>query len=468
MYQGQARGLTRGFNVTTLFEPRLVLANFDEVFAYDTRPESRPIVLGRGVWQKAVLLPNQTGYVLVAPSVPSNLTPEAEAWSAPRRVIIPSLESGQLCRDLLNDEKAWASLIAEVTGKGPVQVWAQVFSPGVAAIVEALVAASIEVDTTELPRVSGQTVAFWNTKIGGREFLQSIPVVREALPAAIICNTLVEVIALVATTNMDQGLVVKTNSSTGGAGVWVFPPDTPCQMDEITHSLSSPRWGGKNGSKQKRPDEVVGPYLVEEMVGVPSVNSSPTADFRIWANGHADLVGIGEQLLEEGVAYRGCRYPVRGDNSQIESCITLGRKICAALHRRGYRGFVNVDFMLLENGDVRIAEMNLRQSAPLDQFLVMRRRFGSGWERRKAYLCEEGMALSAPVETTSALYRILERQLHLAKGEMVCPLAIYEDSLAPGRRVSLLSVADSLSAAEKLTALARALVGGSSNERRDA
>jgi hypothetical protein len=446
--------------MTKLFGVEMVLANFDELFASHNPDDGRVIFPARGLWQKAVLVPEQEEYVLVAPSIPSNLTSRSEAWFAPGSVIVPLPHSGQLCTDLLRDGETLKRLLAEVSSKSPVKLWAQVFSPGVTKIVEALSARGIDVDTTELPVVSPQRVAFWNTKIGGRELLQSIPVIREALPAAFVANTLIEVISILATADVNQGLVVKANLSIGGSGVWMFPLGEPRQPEELGKKLTTRHRAQERGAKSIPMGDVIGPYVIEEMVGVPGDNSSPTVDFRINSDGRVELIGLGEQSLKDAVAYRGCHYPARGDQAQFEHCISLGHQICAELHRRGYRGLVNLDFVMLQDGRVLVSEMNLRQSSPLDQFLVMRRLFGERWPQDKSFICEEDVTLRLPVEETNTLSQFLDSHLKLEVGELVQPLAIYDGGGTSRREVSLLTVANSLTAAETLAAAARSLANG--------
>ena len=75
----------------------------------------------------------------------------------------------------------------------------------------------------------------------------------------------------------------------------------------------------------------------------------------------------------------------------------LGQRAAEAFGRRGYRGLCNVDFVVTADERMMLAEVNLRQSAPLDQWLVQQRRHGRGWNERGAYRCDEDVP--ADVET---------------------------------------------------------------------
>jgi hypothetical protein len=318
-------------------------------------------------------------------------------------------------------------------------------------LIDALIKCGVDVDTMSLPRVSGYTVAFWNTKLGGRDILQGDPQVRAALPPAVVCNTLAEVVALVATEDNDRGLVVKANSSMGGEGAWVFPPHLPRGLEAFANTSTGYKGRHKRGYGKKGITQISGPYLVEEMVGDVSRNCSPTADFWISDEGHVDLLGIGEQLLYEGVAYHGCRYPIQAEQNRLGRCTELGELICAHLYRRGYRGFVNVDYVLPPGDSVWVAEVNLRQSAEFDQFLVMHRLFGESWRKSMAFVCEEAVPLARVHATTQELERSLAQGFRLGEGQRVLPLAIYGGERTA--TATLLTIAEDTNTAEALSAL---------------
>jgi hypothetical protein len=338
-----------------------------------------------------------------------------------------------------------------------VRIVPQLHSPGIEVLVDALLTSGIDVDTAELPLVSGYTVAYWNTKVGGRELLQSDPQVRRSLPSAAVCNTLAEVTALVATADINQGIVVKANSSMGGVGTWTFPANADRRAEVISTTISEQKSRGvsrwKPTYRKKTGWETAGPYIVEEMVGDIERNCSPTADFWISVDSPGELIGMGEQLLEDGVAYHGCRYPIRAEPARLERCVELGLLICMQLHRRGYRGFLNVDYILPPDGGVWVAEINLRESAPLDQFLVMRRLFGDSWADKMSFVCEEAVALHGHSATVQDVSESLLSELELHKDQIALPLAVYD---GPVQEVaSVLVVAGDRMSVETLAAVTR-------------
>ena len=430
---------------------RLVLANFLEVFG--DAPSGA--TLGGGLPDKAVLAQEDGAYTLIAPVTPANCKPVLCAWPEPGCVVTPAHRSGSLCGDLLHDKAAWHEVLGACADADVVQVWPQVFSPGVEAVVEALVDAGVRADVENLPRVSALAVRYWNTKVGGRDFLQSVPEVRPILPAALVCNTLVEAVTLIAG-EPERGFVVKANGSIGGAGVTFFPPGSARDLDGLVARLKET--GGSCKSKgSKAVADVIGPYLVEELVGAPEHNVSPTADFHIHADGTVEFVGIGRQLLAGGVAYRGVSSPDGMPAEVIQRCVTAGRRVGTTLARRGYRGYLNVDFVVDAAGRVALAEMNLRQSAPLDQFLVMRRLFGAGQAEGRSFVCAEDIETTWPFETAAEVAQLLV-ELPLAPGDFLYPLVVVGGAQLGVRRVSLLAVSKTLRAAERLLAAAGALL----------
>ena len=165
----------------------VVLANFAEAYGGG--------MASSALWQKASLLSARPGYLLIAPGEPF-----APAGEAPAQTCVPWSRPGEaLSWALLADPQAWEVL--ETCGREserPLRLWAQVHSEGVAEIVRRLERRRIAVETEYLPAVSGGTVAYWNTKSGARTVLAEVPELAPHLPAATLCDTLAEVIAIVA------------------------------------------------------------------------------------------------------------------------------------------------------------------------------------------------------------------------------------------------------------------------------
>ncbi|MCL4467182.1 MAG: hypothetical protein M1389_14390 [Chloroflexi bacterium] len=433
----------------------VVLANFDEVFA-----PFQPLALGprgrpAGLWQKAVLLASQPGYVLVAPGRPSSLDPLPPACYPPRAIVQPRRYGGELCRDILKEEAAWKQLLAGIDREQSTRVLAQVFSPGAEDFIGRLLDVGVAVDTTDLPRVSGHTVSHWNSKVGGRELLQGIPAVADALAPSVVCSNRREVETVVAKANRSRALVVKANRSMGGAGLWIFPAGSACSEAAVNERLGTAPRPGKQGTRGYNPSSMPEPYLVEEMAGELGANVSPTADFQIQPNGSVLLLGLGEQVLDDGVAYRGCRYPLRATSSQTGNCESLGRAICCELWARGYRGFANIDFVALADGTVRVIEINLRQSAPLDQFLIMRRHFGDGWADHKAFACMEGIVLRNSESAIEIAGQLLKTAATSRQATLLCLLAIHAAEADRRPTASVFSAADNLGVAQQQLEKAR-------------
>ena len=442
------------------FDFDLIVANFDELAFLPHDLKVDKIAGTLGFWQKSFLVADRAGYIVIAPAAPSNAA--SELYGSPQfsELIIPKILSGDVSKDVVNDDEAWSRLIVALSDRGRVRLWAQVFSPGVDALARALRRAGVDVDMGDLPLVSPYTVAFWNTKVGGRDLLETIGA--EALPRATLCNSIAEVMTNIAAAGSKTGFVVKADSSVGGSGVWLFPPDSSRTIASIKTTFASDPKASKIHDKRSVAMNRDGPYLVEELIGSLGTNSSPTADFRILESGENLLIGIAEQLLEGGTAYRGSSYPIAANSLGVSQCVSLGRRVCERLYQRGYRGLVNIDYIVPANGEPRIAELNLRQSAPLDQFLVIRRLFGEDWEGHpfRAYICDERVALHEPIYTTRALYNVISKRHPLSDGEAILPLAIYGDRARKTLYASILALGATQESTRNLLSAVRCLLSG--------
>lgn len=375
------------------FSCDIVLANFDEVLAGPQQMRNSAL------WQKALLTPRDGGYILVAPRPVPREVSQMKAVPTPGAIVVPTRQSGRVTWDLLADVRAWAALIEHVRQlpivDRPVRLWAQVHSAGVQEVSERLERDGIDLDKGWIPAVAGGTVDYWNTKIGMRALLSSDDSVANLLPSATTCMTIPDVVGVVASSPL-RGYVVKPDRGLGGVGVVVFPPEVErtreSTVERLRHTIQhvtgrSDEAGDDEGPKAYA--DVSGPFIVEELMGFPETNRSPSVDVLVGELGSATCIGIVLQRLRDGVGYEGAE-SVR---STAPEWAEIACRVGQVVGRRGYRGLCNVDLVVTEDGAVFIAELNLRQSAPLDQLLTMTRLFGTEWARTltfRSWECFEG------------------------------------------------------------------------------
>jgi hypothetical protein len=333
----------------------LVVGNFDDAFR---DPESMSASASSGMWQK-VLWRARAPYVLIAPERPDWLN--IRGLPEPARTF-PRHGSFDICRAMLRDEDDMNDLYRSLMGYDAVRLMFQVYSPALEELVESLRELGLR-SWHGVPNVSSSTVAYWNTKIGGSAVLNGIEGAKKYRPASTIAYSAASLDSLTRGLPERVQIVVKPNVSLGGVGMELYSRSGPREPMAAPESTKS--------SKCFAVAENSWPRLVELIEGDLASNCSTTWDFDIVRPGDVALVGAGEQLLDGGLRYRGCHS--LGHTLSIESRQAIceaGSSVAIALSHEGYVGPLNLDFVVTPEEKIALVEMNVRQSAPMDQFLV--------------------------------------------------------------------------------------------------
>ena len=375
---------------------------------------------------------------LVADKIPHVLVTARESLSllsagAPTvRTVVVRDAADQLASALLVDDDALRALVDATRSASRVGFRFQVWTEAVETVARTLLSAGVQLDLQDVPRVSGATVALWNTKRGGREILESIDSLKPFLPCAEFCFNASEISQLLEA-RRQGGLswIIKPDASLGGNGIVVVDERQP---DSVALSIRI-REASRRSTKGRVADVTHSGWMVEELIGDIATNVSPTADYRVHAAG-AEFVGIGLQILRDGVGYVGVR-SLPSAAPYRDRCVALGDDVCKELERRGYRGPVNVDFVVTASGRVAVVEVNVRQSAPLETFAALRRRFGPNWESI-GYVSEMARVVTSP---PSAWGEVRLRAQHHTWTDYVAVAPEDGDASSPGPIRILVSTA---------------------------
>jgi ATP-grasp domain len=260
----------------------------------------------------------------------------------------------------------------------PVRLGAQQWTDAMAEVAERLNADGVPLDTRTVPTVSGATVRYWSTKIGTAELLARLPSVAPHVPRSTIVAGLADAIAVAET--LAGPSVLKPNETAGGAGIVALAPGDAPQPDDLARRMRATV--GSHKHPKKRAVELNGPYLLQERVGT-TASLSPTLDFWI-EDERWTCIALAEQIIEDGFRYAGACFPGRLDPATAVQCTALGGDIAEELRAHGYRGLLNVDF-LVDDERIWVMELNVRQSAPLDQSLRMTAETGPGWRETTGF-----------------------------------------------------------------------------------
>jgi hypothetical protein len=417
----------------------VAFANFGELFAGGSSAKSDKL----GAWQK--LAPSlEAGAILVAPVSPANLERREDVLlPQPARILIPRRLSASVCADILRDDDALDDLVTALTRDGEVEIAFQVYSRHLEKLLRTLEERGVRLGDSR-PTLSARTVHLWNTKVGGQMLLAGIPDAASLRPPATPVHTVRELQTLLDGLDPGADVVVKLNASIGGAGTVVLRRGSDAQAELTTTASVEPQL--KKSWFASREGNGSWPRLVELMVGSLEENQSITSDFVVAGEDRTTFVGLAEQLLAAGLAYRGCRY----DRSlfapeHVSRIAETGFAVGNVMSRRGYRGPFNLDFVVTPENKLFLVEINVRQSAPNDQLrLADRLRAAHGHEL--SFVCEEDVSLAEPFESTLALSDYLAPLLADSEPGRAYVLNIYGDERQ--RFACVMSVGETLDEAE--------------------
>lgn len=245
---------------------------------------------------------------------------------------------------------------------------------GLAKLIEALRKRGCRFETPDLPPAESWPFARnLDSKAGGRTFLEN-----SGLPMAdgFVLTSLKEAAEAAAYFfKAGKGVAIKANHGAGGYGVFLAHPETCGQSAEKLAKALEMRARMEGFWRSSL-------FVVEELYpDSPAI----TADLRILPDGAVKLIGLGLMLIRQERLYQGI-LAGRGALAEplSEKCGALAEKIGRALHREGYTGWLNVDFIVDGKGEPLVAEINLRRSCPSHAFDFAAAHFGEGWETHHA------------------------------------------------------------------------------------
>ena len=229
-----------------------------------------------------------------------------------------------------------------------------------------------------LPLVTPGQIRYWNSKIGGRQLLQrqDISAIHALLPTATPVFNRDHLPDLV---NNGTTWLLKSNLAAGGAGILRIDPGSMPATQDIDALLAARqvRTKGKKGVFSTNH------FLLEECIGDTRTNRSITADF--WVGRESTCVGVALAKMAEafhpaGIQWQPDALASAGEyGNHREAVVRVGLMVSHCLYELGYRGYCNLDFVLTRTEQLALCEINVRRSAPLDQFLVLNATLGDDW-----------------------------------------------------------------------------------------
>jgi len=277
-------------------------------------------------------------------------------------VLTTGQHSGVICEDILHDPSIMNALIEAANSSKKLTLTSYAVSQQFLYLVRALREKGLTIITPEAPdEEDAWTINFFGSKSGIRQLAQQSTNEEPDFKMAdgVICFGTEDASKIAAIRYVkEQGVVIKTNKGHSGLGVEIFRPgDLPSDFHVCQKKIYALL--EKNMYWQKFP------IIIEKLIQVSSViaGGNPNVEFKVSRNGHIDfLYHCGALVTKDGV-FRGIEV---GDDIMSERVAAqikdTGFYIAERFAAAGYRGYFDVDYVAGRNGEIYVAESNVRST----------------------------------------------------------------------------------------------------------
>lgn len=277
-------------------------------------------------------------------------------------VLTTAQHSGVICEDILHDPSIMNALVEAANSSRKLTVTSYAVSQPFLNLVRALREKGLIIVTPEAPdEEDAWTVNFFGSKSGIRQLAQQSSNEEPDFKMAdgVICFGIEDAARIAAIRYVkEQGVVIKTNKGHSGMGVEIFRPgDLPdefhaCQAKILALLTKDSYW-------QKFP------IIIEKLIQVSNsvAGGNPNVEFKINRNGHIDfLYHCGVLVTKEG-AFHGIEIGHDIMPERVAARIKdTGYYIAERFAAAGYRGYFDVDCVAAKNGEIYVAESNVRST----------------------------------------------------------------------------------------------------------
>lgn len=291
------------------------------------------------------------------------------------RHIVPKHHSGQICRDILDDEEVLKEIIAASNSTKQLTLVSYTASTEFYQLVWYLRNQGLLVVTPESPEEEDAwTVNFYGSKSGIRQLAQQSRAVEPDFVMAdgLISMGIVDTARIAAKKYLkEHGVVLKTNKGHSGAGLLIFRPgDLPedfvsCEIALLKYLKKDPYW-------EKFPI-VIEEYIQSSLIG----GGFPSVEFKILKSGKIEyLYFCGMRLTPagvfQGVEIHNSVFSDRVGAQMVDTGFFVAERYAAA----GYRGYFDIDFIAGKNGTLYVTESNVRRTGGTHVYSTALRLFG--------------------------------------------------------------------------------------------
>ncbi len=324
----------------------------------------------------------------------------------------PKAHSGMLCRDIIGDPSLMAKLVVAANSVKKLTLISYTASEQFYDLVDALRAQGITVYTPEAPEEeSGWTVNFFGSKSGIRQLAQQSAAREPDLKTAdgVVVSGIHDAAKIAAHKYVrEHGVVIKTNKGHSGFGVLIFregelPSEyAACEKAIMKTFKKDAYWN-------------LFPIIIESYINVnfSVAGGFPDVEFKIAKNGKIDfLYHCGARVDKNGV-FHGIEINESILSDRITArLIDTGFYIAEQYATSGYRGFFDIDFVASKNGEMYVAESNVRRTGGTFVWSMAEKLIGKDFMSDR-YICSDNSLVFS--ESANVTFN----QVHTALGPVL-------------------------------------------------
>lgn len=277
-------------------------------------------------------------------------------------VLTTGQHSGVICEDILHDPSIMNALIEAANSTKKLTLTSYSASQPFLHLVHSLREKGLTVFTPDAPdEEDAWTVNFFGSKSGIRQLAQQSSNEEPDFKMAdgVICFGIEDAAKIAAIRYIkEQGVVIKTNKGHSGLGVEIFRPgDLPMEFHACQEKIFDLL--KKDAYWQQFP------IIIEKLIPVSMsvAGGNPNVEFKISRNGHIDFLYHCGVLVDKSGQFHGIEV---GDDIMPERVAAqikdTGFYIAERFAQAGYRGYFDVDCVAGRNGDIYVAESNVRST----------------------------------------------------------------------------------------------------------
>ncbi len=294
-------------------------------------------------------------------------------------VVTTGQHSGVICDDILHDPSMMNVLIEAANSTKKLTITSYAVSQPFLNLVRQLRDRGLTVTTPESPdEEDAWTVNFFGSKSGIRQLAQQSANEEPDFKMAdgVICFGIEDASKIAAIRYVkEKGVVVKTNKGHSGLGVLLFREgDLPdefhaCQQHILEQLQKDTYWQ-------------LFPIIIEKLIPI-SMNvagGNPNVEFKILRNGRIDFLYHCGVLVDKSGQFHGIEVghdimPERVAAQIKDTGYYIAERFAAA----GYRGYFDVDCVAGRNGEIYVAESNVRSTGGTFVYMTAVALFGENF-----------------------------------------------------------------------------------------